>query len=209
MNQLPLEYWIYFQLGIDIALIMLILFFLRHLRKTLLVNQENRPPETPIPAQEKNIPQIDTSSLDILKSLMESAKDSSSEFDRLIQEKKMLIAVLDEKLELKKREFIRIIKKGETVTAELRKAITESPESRCPKQNHDIPKSMPHENHDEGIKDKETENKPDQTDAVMMLAARGLEPHSISARLGMPVGEVELIMGLNKIIKNETASSHG
>lgn len=205
MNQLPLEYWIYFLLGIDIALIMLILFFLRHLRKTLLVNQESKPRETPLPAQEKNIPQINTSSLDVLKSLMESAKDSSAEFDRLIQEKKMLIAVLDEKLELKKREFIRIIKKGEAVTAELRKAITESPESRCQKHSPDLAP----ENHDKEISDKGTENKPDQTDAVMMLAARGLEPHSISARLGIPVGEVELIMGLNKIIKNEAAASLG
>lgn len=199
MNQLPLEYWIYFQLGIDIALIMLILFFLRYLRKTLSSQPEVPPTQTDDSSKAKQ--QIDTSSLDVLTSLMETAKDSSAEFDRLIQEKKMLIAVLDEKLELKKRELIRIIKKGEVVTAELRKCILDSPDPIQSRPSSDIPLKI--EQKESENEQAQEEEKPDQTEAIMELASRGLESHAISARLSIPMGEVELILGLNKIIKNE------
>lgn len=213
MDQFPIEYWIYFQLGIDICLILLILFFLRNLKKTLINQESDQSEKNHEPSLRSEIfPQIDTSSLDVLKSLMESAKDSSEEFDRLIQEKKMLIAMLDEKLELKKREFIRIIKKGDAVTEELKRYIldaedksdekvtlTYDPSKKRPIQNNP-PNSDLYQTQDQTVGQEE---KPDQTEAIMELSSRGLENSAIAARLSIPIGEVELILGLNKIIKAE------
>jgi len=210
MNQFPMEYWIYFQLGIDIGLIFLILFFLRYLKKNLLSQQSELPQkDEEAPPKTLKQHQIDTSTLDILKSLMESAKDSSEEFDRLIQEKKMLITMFDEKLELKRREFIRIIKKGDAVTAELKRQISDAEGKRDANsiflantsesgdiQNYN-PKPKPN------IKE-ETE-KSNQSESIMELASRGLEPHGIAARLNIPIGEVELILRLNTIIKSENS----
>jgi len=206
MEQIPIEYCIYFQLGIDIGLILLILFFLRQLKKTLIQqSSQSSEPET-IPSKILK-PPIDTSALDVLKDLMESAKDSSKEFDRLIHEKKMLIAMFDEKLELKKREFTRIIKKGDSVAAELKRQISDAEYQKT--GNATLP--------DESFKDGFVKNyspppvtpaepeseKADQTESIMELSSRGLENHAIAARLNIPVGEVELILGLNRIIKSE------
>ncbi|WP_027358699.1 DUF6115 domain-containing protein [Desulforegula conservatrix] len=211
MDQFPIEYWIYFQLGIDICLILLILFFLRNLKKTLINQESDQPEKIQEPSLRSEIfPQIDTSSLDVLKALMESAKDSSEEFDRLIQEKKMLIAMLDEKLELKKREFIRIIKKGDAVTEELKRYILDAEDINSEKVTlkYDPAKKGRLQNNPPPTPDPEEmveheEVKPDQTEAIMELSSRGLENSAIAARLSIPIGEVELILGLNKIIKAE------
>lgn len=210
MDQFPLEYWIYFQLGIDIGLILLILFFLRHLKKTLINRESDLPQKNEEPLlQTAKLPQIDTSSLDVLKALMESAKDSSEEFDRLIQEKKMLIAMLDEKLELKKREFIRIIKKGDAVTAELKKQISDAEDKKTdrPALTYDSSKTGFIQDNSRNPDSEQPidpeEEKPDQTEAIMELASRGLETNAIAARLSIPAGEVELILGLRRISRSE------
>lgn len=210
MDQFPIEYWIYFQLGIDICMILLILFFLRNLKKTLMNQESDQSEKNHEPSLRSEIfPQIDTSSLDVLKALMESAKDSSEEFDRLIQEKKMLIAMLDEKLELKKREFIRIIKKGDAVTEELKRYILDAEDINSekvtlkydPAKKRLLQNNPPLPDSEEMVEHEEV--KPDQTEAIMELSSRGLENSAIAARLSIPIGEVELILGLNKIIKAE------
>lgn len=219
MDQLPpIEYWIYFQLGIDIGLILLILFFLRQLKKTLITQPQHESPT--IPPRPSKDTQLDTTSLDVLKSLMESAKESSEEFDRLIQEKKMLIAMLDEKLELKRREFIRIIKKGDSVAEDLKRVIAESELRASSSQPSARQTSLnPPEPESETIdpitsaepkpepRTEPDEPKPDQTEAVTELASRGLESHAIAARLSIPVGEVELILGLHRITSSSGRSA--
>ncbi len=213
MNQIPLEYWIYFQLGIDLGLIFLILFFLRYLKKTL---------SPPAMTEIKTQPSINTSSIDALESFMKSARDSAIEFESLVNEKKRLIAILDEKLESKKKGLTEIIKQAEAVSAELKKQAsaafinhkeqldnpsaerTASPfserssflKSRIPDSNSGLKPS------DEMIDEYEAPPA-DKNESILELASRGLESHAISARLAIPIGEVELTLDLDRRMKSE------
>jgi hypothetical protein len=107
---------------------------------------------------------------DSLERIITETKQIAAQFDTNLQERKLLIQQIVSKLDDQVEEARRVAQQLESMRAESRSRITAEPKKRGSDQHE-----------------------------ILRLARQGLDAESIATRLKKPVGEVELILNLQRL----------
>ena len=153
MTFLSIKFWVGLQMGIDLMLILFILYYLRSIR---------------VGIREEVFRQVIENVTETIAPLLNDAETIATTFDRQIREKQALIKAINEKLDARIISLNLLLKRSETHI---------SPETISSKEN-------PHVY--------------DQQQSILDLFETGLDSESISKKLSMPKGEVDLVINLKK-----------
>ncbi|MBU0995495.1 MAG: hypothetical protein KJ737_23615 [Proteobacteria bacterium] len=154
MDFFSIEFWVGFQMVVELIIVFLILFYLRNL-KTGIREDASR--------------QVVEKVIEILEPLLKEAENTAKTFERQIQEKHLLINKINEKLDAR------------IISLNLLMARSES-----------------HLKREMAAPSQEGFHVYDQQQAILDLYETGLDSESISKKLSMPKGEVDLVINLKK-----------
>lgn len=153
MEFLSIKFWVGLQMGIDLLIILFILYYLRNIRAGI---------------REEVFRQVLETVTENIAPFLNDAEKTAATFDRQIREKQTLIKAINEKLDARIISLNLLLKRSE---------------------GHISPGA---------ISSKEKPHVYDQQQAILDLYETGLDNESISKKLSMPKGEVDLVINLKK-----------
>ena len=154
MNLFSIEFWVGFQMVVELLIVLLVLYYLKNMKAGI---------------REDASKQVVATVVQLLEPLLKDAERTADTFEKQIREKQYLIKQINEKIDA------RLISLNLLMT-------------RCDTQLNRVPSISPAPD----------VHVYDQQQSILDLYETGLDAESISKKLSMPKGEVDLVINLKK-----------
>ncbi len=183
INGLSLEFWIGVQFVIDLVFVVLVFGLVRRLKRERTQAQQADPGSGVMKSAEEKAGRAAVDIIELLEPLIREAKAAAESFETQILEKKQLIKGLNDTLDARTISINLLLSRAESML-----------------RNQELSARVTAMNSPAGSTREEDGSTDvfDQQNQVIHLYQKGISSDTIATQLGLPKGEVDLIINLKK-----------